>query len=218
MTIPDPYFNETAASTTPRPAPLSRLLLSSLLAAVLFTLICGLAYPLLTTGVAGVLFPNQAQGSLITRDGKVIGSAVLGQNFTAPQYLHGRPSMTNKTDGSGPEPYNAENSGASNWGATNAKLRDSVQERIVAFRKENGLSDTTPVPVDAVTASASGLDPDISLATALLQVGRIAQARGMQPADVEKVIRDNLTPRQLGVLGEARVNVLKVDLALDALK
>ena len=93
MTIPDPYFNETAASTTPRPAPLSRLLLSSLLAAVLFTLICGLAYPLLTTGVAGVLFPNQAQGSLITRDGKVIGSAVLGQNFTAPQYLHGRPSI-----------------------------------------------------------------------------------------------------------------------------
>ncbi|GAA5502694.1 potassium-transporting ATPase KdpC subunit [Deinococcus xinjiangensis] len=218
MTIPDPYFNETAASTTPRPAPLPRLLLSSLLAAVLFTLICGLAYPLLTTGVAGVLFPNQAQGSLITRDGKVIGSAVLGQNFTAPQYLHGRPSMTNKTDGSSPEPYNAENSGASNWGATNAKLRDTVQERIAAFRQENGLSDSAPVPVDAVTASASGLDPDISLATALLQVGRIAQARGMQPADVEKVIRDNLTPRQLGVLGEARVNVLKVDLALDALK
>ncbi|MFB9081108.1 potassium-transporting ATPase subunit C [Deinococcus wulumuqiensis] len=122
----------------------------------------------------------------MTQGGKVVGSAVLGQNFTAPKYLHGRPSMTNKTDGSGPEPYNAENSGASNWGPTNAKLRDSVQERVTAFRQENGLSATTPVPVDAVTASASGLDPDVSLATALLQVNRIAQTRGMQPAEVEE--------------------------------
>ncbi|MFC3859471.1 potassium-transporting ATPase subunit KdpC [Deinococcus antarcticus] len=218
MTIPDPFFNESAAPVAPRPAPLPRLLLSSLLAAVLFTLVCGLAYPLLTTGVAGVLFPKQAQGSLLTRDGKTIGSAVLGQNFTAPQYLHGRPSMTNKTDGSGPEPYNAENSGASNWGATNAKLRDTVQERIAAFRQENGLSDSAPVPVDAVTASASGLDPDVSLATALLQVNRIAQARGRQPADVEKVIRTHLTGRQFGVLGEQRVNVLAVNLALDGMK
>ncbi len=196
-------------------APLPRLLLTSFLAAGLFTLVCGLGYPLLTTAVAGALFPNQAQGSLISQNGKVVGSAVLGQNFTAPQYLHGRPSMTNKTDGSGPEPYNAENSGASNWGATNAKLRDAVQERITAFRQENGLSENAPVPVDAVTASASGLDPDVSLATALLQVNRIAQARGIQPADVEKVIRAHLTGRQLGVLGEERVNVLAVNLSLD---
>lgn len=219
MTIPDPFFNEsTAPVAVPPAAPLPRLLRSSLVAAVLFTLVCGLTYPLLTTGVAGVLFPNQAGGSLITREGNVIGSAVLGQNFATLRYLHGRPSLTAKTDGSGPEPYNAENSGASNWGATNAKLRDAVQERIAAFRKENGLSDNTPVPVDAVTASASGLDPDISLATALLQVNRIAQARGMLPADVEKVIRDHLTPRQFAVLGEARVNVLAVNLALDGMK
>ena len=196
-------------------APLPRLLLTSFLAAGLFTLVCGLGYPLLTTAVAGTLLPQQAAGSLVTQNGKVVGSAVLGQNFTAPQYLHGRPSMTNKTDGSGPEPYNAENSGASNWGATNAKLRDAVQERITAFRQENGLSENAPVPVDAVTASASGLDPDVSLATALLQVNRIAQARGIQPADVEKVIRAHLTPRQFGVLGEERVNVLAVNLSLD---
>lgn len=217
MTIPDPFLNEIAASVAPRPAPLPRLLLSSMIAALLFTLICGLAYPLLATGVAGVLLPNQAQGSLITRDDKTIGSAVLGQNFAAPQYLHGRPSMTNKTDGSGPEPYNAENSGASNWGPTNAKLRDAVQERLTAFRRENGLSETTPVPVDAVTASASGLDPDVSLATALLQVNRIAKSRNMPPPDVEQVIRDHLTGRQLGVLGEPRVNVLAVNLALDGM-
>lgn len=217
MTVPNPLFREHSQlypETAPA-TPLPRLLLSSFLAAGLFTLVCGIGYPLLTTAVSGAILPNQAGGSLVTKGGRVIGSAVLGQNFTAPQYLHGRPSMTNKTDGSGPEPYNAENSGASNWGATNAKLRDAVQERIATFRRENSLSESMPVPVDAVTASASGLDPDVSLATALLQVGRIAQARGMQPADVEKVIREHLTGRQLGMLGEARVNVLAVNLALD---
>ena len=218
MTLSDPVYSEPTHPEPAPAAPLPRLLLTSFLAAGLFTLVCGLGYPLLTTAVAGALFPNQAQGSLISQNGKVVGSAVLGQNFTAPQYLHGRPSMTNKTDGSGPEPYNAENSGASNWGATNAKLRDAVQERIAAFRKENGLSENAPVPVDAVTASASGLDPDVSLATALLQVNRIAQARGMQPAEVEKVIRAHLTPRQFGVLGEERVNVLAVNLSLDGQK
>ncbi|GAA5535179.1 potassium-transporting ATPase KdpC subunit [Deinococcus aluminii] len=198
-----------------RPAPLPRLLLSAFLAAVLFTLITGLAYPLLTTTVAGVLFPQQAGGSLITRGGQVVGSAVLGQNFTAPQYLHGRPSMTNKTDGSGPQPYNAENSGASNWGPTNAKLAEAVRERVAAVRRENGLGAGTPVPVDLATASGSGLDPDITLAGALLQVNRIAQARNLTPAQVEGVIRAHFTPRQLSVLGEPRVNVLAVNLALD---
>lgn len=200
-----------------RPTPLPRLMLSALLAAGLFTLVCGLAYPLLTTAVAGMLFPTQARGSLISRAGTVVGSAVLGQSFSAPRYLHGRPSMTNRTDGRGPDPYNAENSGASNWGPTNAKLRDAVQERLAAFRTVNGLSANAPVPIDAVTASASGLDPDVSLATALLQVGRVARARGLQPAAVERVIRDHLTPRQFGVLGEARVNVLAVNLALDGM-
>ncbi len=219
MTIPDPLFHENIRlQPEPTPTPLPRLLLNSFLAAGLFTLVCGLGYPLLTTAVTGVLLPHQAQGSLVTQGGKVVGSAVLGQQFTAPKYLHGRPSMTSKTDGSGPQPYNAENSGASNWGATNAKLRDSVQERIAAFRQENGLSTGTPVPVDAVTASASGLDPDVSLATALLQVNRIAQARNLPVAEVEKVIREHLTGRQFGVLGEQRVNVLAVNLALDGQK
>lgn len=208
----------TSPTLPARPAPLARLLLSCLLAAVLFTLITGLAYPLLTTAVSGVLFPHQAQGSLITRDGRVIGSALLGQNFTAPRYLHGRPSMTLRTDGSGPEPYNAENSGASNWGPTNAKLSDAVAQRVAAVRRENGLSANAPVPVDLVTASASGLDPDLTLAGALLQVNRIARARQLDPARVEQLIRAHLTPRQLGVLGEPRVNVLAVNLALDALR
>ncbi|MBI0446361.1 MULTISPECIES: potassium-transporting ATPase subunit KdpC [Deinococcus] len=200
-----------------RPAPLVRLLLSGLLAAVLLTLVTGLAYPLLTTAVAGILFPSQAGGSLSTRNGQVIGSAVLGQNFTSPKYLHGRPSMTAKTDGSGPEPYNAENSGASNWGPTNVKLAEAVRERVAAVRRENGLSAGTPVPVDLVTASGSGLDPDITLAGALLQVQRIARARGLSPAQVEGVIRAHITPRQLGILGEPRVNVLAVNLALDSM-
>ena len=215
MTTPHAHLQDSAPLLAERPTPLPRLLLSALLAAVLFTLLCGLAYPLLTTLVAGAAFPNQAGGSLVTRNGQVVGSAVLGQNFTSPRYLHGRPSMTAKTDGSGPQPYNAENSGASNWGPTNAKLRDAVQGRVAAFRQENGLGAQTPVPVDAVTASASGLDPDVTLATALLQVSRIAQARGMQPAEVEKVIRAHLTGRQLGLLGEPRVNVLAVNLSLD---
>ncbi len=217
MTLPDPFYRE-KITTAQTATPLPRLLLSALLAALLFTVLCGLVYPLLTTAVAGALFPSQAGGSLIVQGGRTVGSAVLGQNFTAPNYLHGRPSMTNKTDGSGPAPYNAENSGASNWGATNPKLHDSVQQQLAAFRKENGLSDVAPVPIDAVTASASGLDPDVSLATALLQVNRIAQARGLQPAEVEQVIRSHLINRQLGVLGEARVNVLSVNLALDALQ
>ncbi|AZI44945.1 potassium-transporting ATPase subunit KdpC (plasmid) [Deinococcus psychrotolerans] len=203
-------------SSPVRPAPFLRLLLSALIAAVLFTLVTGLAYPLLTTAAAGLLFPSQAQGSLISRNGKVIGSAVLGQNFTASQYLHGRPSMTNKTDGSGPQPYNAENSGASNWGPTNAKLSEAVRARVAAVRSENALSAAASVPVDLVTASSSGLDPDVTLASALLQVNRVAQARRLTPAQVEAVIRVHLTPRQFGVLGEPRVNVLAVNLALDA--
>ncbi|GHF39877.1 K+-transporting ATPase ATPase C chain [Deinococcus metalli] len=211
MTVPTP--------ADPAPAtPLARVLLSSVLAAVLFTLVCGLAYPLLTTLAGTVLFPAQAQGSMIERDGRVVGSALIGQAFSAPQYLHGRPSQTNRTDGSGPQPYNAENSGASNWGPTNAKLSDAVKGRIAAFRSENGLNATAPVPVDMVTASASGLDPDISVAGALAQVGRIAQARKVTPAQVEAVIRAHVTGRSLGFLGEERVNVLSANLALDALK
>lgn len=211
-------MNRTDVALPERPVPLTRLLRRSLLAALLFTLVAGLAYPLLTTAVAGILFPSQAGGSLITRNGQVIGSAVLGQNFTSPKYLHGRPSMTAKTDGSGLAPYNAENSGASNWGPTNVKLAEAVRERVAAVRRENDLGAGTPVPVDLVTASGSGLDPDITLAGALLQVQRIARARSLPAAQVEAVIRAHVTPRQLGVLGEPRVNVLAVNLALDNLK
>ena len=204
--------------TEPVPTPIASVLRSSVVAAALFTVICGLAYPLVITAVAGVLFPTQAHGSLIREGGKVIGSALIGQDFTAPGYLHGRPSQTNRSDGSGPQPYNAENSGASNWGPTNARLADAVKGRVAAFRRENGLSATAPVPVDMVTASASGLDPDISVAGALAQVGRIAKARTLTPAQVETTIRAHVTPRSLGILGEERVNVLSVNLALDSLK
>ncbi len=216
--VPEPVM---PGPVTPEPlmpaAPLTHLLRSAALAALLFTAVCGLAYPLLTTLAGNALFPAQATGSLLSRDGQVIGSALIGQDFTAPGYLRGRPSQTNRTDGSGPQPYNAENSGASNWGPTNARLRDAAQDRAESFRAVNGLGASAPVPVDMVTASGSGLDPDVSVAAALAQAGRIARERAVAPAQVQAVIRANVTPRSLGVLGEERVNVLRVNLALDDL-
>lgn len=221
MTLPTNPEPAVPGPATPEPvipaASLTQLLRSAALAALLFTAVCGLAYPLLTTLAGNVLFPAQATGSLLLRGGQVVGSALIGQDFTAPGYLRGRPSQTNRTDGSGPQPYNAENSGASNWGPTNARLRDAAQERAVSFRADNGLSASAPVPVDMVTASGSGLDPDVSVAAALAQTGRIARERAVAPAQVEALIRANVTPRSLGVLGEERVNVLRVNLALDAL-
>jgi K+-transporting ATPase ATPase C chain len=193
--------------------------------AILFTivmvLVTGLAYPLLTVGVANLLFPYQAKGSLIMVNDKVAGSELIGQNFTKPEYFHPRPSATSGTDSSGktvPQPYNADNSSGSNSGPTKADFIKGVNDAAAAYRKENGLAANVPVPVDAVTASGSGLDPDISLANASLQVNRVAQARRIPIEQIQELIRKNTTGRELGILGEPRVNVLKLNLALDALR
>ncbi len=184
---------------------------TAVLMVVVLTLLMGIVYPLVMTGIAQLAFPNQANGSLIRDDsGNVIGSALLGQSFTQPQYFHPRPSAA------GSDGYDASSSGGSNLGPTNKKLLNSVKDRVAAYRQESGLADDAPVPVDAVTASASGLDPDVSPANALLQVHRVAQARGMTDEQVRALVDQNTEGRTLGFLGEPRVNVLKLNLALDA--
>lgn len=180
-----------------------------LVSAVLFMAVTGVAYPLATTGLATALFPRQASGSLVRHGDAVVGSAMLGQDFHAPRYFHPRPSAT------GDQPYNAAASGASNLGPTSAKLRDTVRERAEAFRKENNLATDAPVPVDAVTASGSGLDPDISLANAHAQAARVAAGRHLPVNDVNALIDQQALGRQLGLLGEPRINVLALNLALD---
>ena len=184
------------------------------------TIITGLIYPLAMTGIAGALFPYQAQGSLIEKDGKVIGSALIGQPFAADKYFHGRPSATTGPDPKDPTksvgvPYNAANSGGSNLGPTSKALADRVKEDVETLKKENP---SAAVPVDLVTTSASGLDPDISPAAALFQVPRIAKARGLTEASVSALVQSQTQGRWLGLLGEPRVNVLKLNLALDAMK
>jgi K+-transporting ATPase ATPase C chain len=182
------------------------------------TLITGLAYPLAMTGVAGAIFPNQAQGSLVERDGKVIGSALIGQEFKTDRYFHGRPSATTAPDPadsskSVPAPYNAANSGGSNLGPTSKALDDRLKEDVEKLKAENPSS---PVPVDLVTTSASGLDPDISPDAALFQVPRVAKARNLPEARVRELVTRNTQGRLFGLLGEPRVNVLALNLALDA--
>jgi len=182
------------------------------------TLITGLAYPLAMTGVAGAIFPKQAQGSLVERDGKVIGSALIGQEFKNDKYFHGRPSATTAPDPADPSktvpaPYNAANSGGSNLGPTSKALDDRLKEDVERLKAENP---ATPVPVDLVTTSASGLDPDISPDAALFQVPRVAKARNMPEARVRELITRNTQGRLFGLLGEPRVNVLALNLALDA--
>lgn len=195
------------------------LLIPAITTAIWFIILCGVIYPLLTTVVANVIFPHQAQGSLITVNGKVIGSELIAQNFTAPKYFHPRPSATNKTGTTDkPDPYNAAQSGASNYAPTNKKLIDGVKDAVAAYRKENGLAADALVPVDAVTQSGSGFDPDISIANANLQAPRVAKARNIPVADVQKFLSQNTQGRQIGILGEPRVNVLKLNMALDNLK
>ena len=187
-----------------------RHLRTAVLMLVVLTVLLGLVYPLVMTGIAQVLFPYQANGSLIKdANGNVIGSALLAQNFTKPEYFHPRPSAAG-TDG-----YDATSSGGSNLGPTNQKLIDSVRDRATAYRQENGLAADAQVPVDAVTTSASGLDPDISQANAALQTQRVAQARGMSPQAVQQLVDQYTEGRTFGFLGEPRVNVLKLNLALD---
>ncbi|HMQ13115.1 MAG TPA: potassium-transporting ATPase subunit KdpC [Candidatus Competibacter phosphatis] len=177
---------------------------------VLLSVITGLIYPLLVTGIGQALFPKQAAGSLIERDGKLIGSRLIGQNFTDPQYFWGRPSAT------APQPYNAAASGGSNFGPLNPALKDAVDARVQALRAADP-GNTQPIPVDLVTASASGLDPHISPAAAEYQIARVAQARGLAPEIVRKLVAAWTEDRQWGIFGEPRVNVLELNLALDRL-
>jgi potassium-transporting ATPase KdpC subunit len=184
---------------------------------VALTLITGLVYPLAMTGIAGLMFPRQAQGSLIERDGKVIGSELIGQVFTSDKYFHGRPSATTAPDPNDatktvPAPYNAANSGGSNLGPSNRALIDRVEGDIDTLKKENP---SAPVPADLVTTSASGLDPHISPEAALFQVPRIAKARNLPEGRIRQLVEDNTESRFLGLLGDPRVNVLLLNLALD---
>jgi K+-transporting ATPase ATPase C chain len=190
----------------------------AILILVLLTLITGLAYPLAMTAIAGVIFPRQAEGSLIEKDGKVVGSALIGQEFKDDRYFHGRPSATIAPDPADatktvPAPYNAANSGGSNLGPTSKALNDRIKEDADKLKAENS---TIPVPVDLVTTSASGLDPDISPGGALFQVPRVAKARSMPEFKVRQIVTNNIQGRLAGLLGEPRVNVLALNLALDA--
>ncbi len=194
-------------NTQLRPALVSFLALS---------LLTGLAYPLLTTGLAKVLFPHQALGSLVYRDGQVLGSEWIGQSFTAPRDFWGRPSATVDAN-SKPLPYNAANSGGSNLAPSNPDLHSAIQARIATLKAADPDAQG-PVPVDLVTASGSGLDPHISPAAAAYQVRRVAKARGLDEAKVRDLVVAQIEGPTLGVIGESRVNVLKLNLALDQLR
>ncbi len=185
---------------------------------IVFTLLLGIGYPLAMTGIAQLVFPHQANGSLIyDKDGKAIGSELIGQNFTADKYFHGRPSAISGVDSSGnsvPTPYDATNSYASQRGATSKVLVDRVTGDVAKLKTENP---DAAVPVDLVTTSASGLDPDVTPAGAYFQVPRVAKARGLPEDKVRQLVTDHIEGRFLGLFGEPHVNVLKLNLALDAL-
>lgn len=190
---------------------MSKLLRQSLVLLLVMTVITGVLYPLASTGLAQLIFPHQANGSLIVKDGKPVGSVLIGQAFTAPQYFWGRPSAT------APNPYNGASSSGSNQGPTNPALTDAVKQRIATLRAADP-GNTAPVPVDLVTASGSGLDPQISPAAAQYQLARVARVRGLPVAQVQALLAAHTSGRWLGMLGEPRVNVLRLNLALDALQ
>ena len=186
---------------------------TAVLMIIVLTILTGFAYPFLIYGLAQGMFPAQANGSLVRdANGRVIGSSLIGQNFSGPGYFHPRPSAA------GDQGYDATSSGGSNLAPTNEKLIDAVKQRAVAYRQENDLSPDVPVPVDAVTASGSGLDPDISLANAYLQARRVAGARGLSESQVRWLIDQHTQGRVFWVLGEPRVNVLELNMALDKSK
>lgn len=185
-----------------------KIIRQSVVMLLLMTVLLGIAYPLVTTAAAQVLFPHQANGSLIEKNGKPIGSELIGQHFDDPKYFWGRPSATS------PQPDNGTGSSGSNQGPTNPALREAVKQRIDALHKADP-GNTAPVPVDLVTASGSGLDPEISPAAAQYQIARVARVRHLSVDQVQALVAKYTRGRQLGLLGEARVNVLKLNLALD---
>jgi len=178
---------------------------------LLFTLITGVLYPLIVTGIAQVVFPWRADGSLIERDGQLIGSELIGQSFTDPKYFWGRPSATT------PYPYNAAASSGSNLGPMNPMLEEAIRTRIEALQSADP-GNTAPIPVDLVTASASGLDPHISVAAAFYQISRVARERGMSEDQVRALVEQQIEDPQFGILGETRVNVLQLNLAMDGIQ
>jgi K+-transporting ATPase ATPase C chain len=192
---------------------------------LVLTVLCGLLYPLAMTGVAQALFADKADGSLIERDGQVVGSSLVGQAFSAPEYFHTRPSSAGAlasgslVDGEAVDPHDLSEaaSGASNQGPTNPDLLEAIEARAAAYRDANGLADDVPVPIDAVTGSASGVDPHISVANARLQAPRVAAEHGLPVDQVLALVDDHTASRSLGFLGEEGVNVLELNLALDAL-
>lgn len=210
-----------------------RQLLPSVAMMVVFTILLGIAFPLVITGIAQAAFPDQANGSKVSVAGKTIGSSLIGQTFTKTKYFHGRPSAAGaaatgsdatdadndkKTVPNDPKDLSQDISSGSNWGPTNPDLLDAVKQRVADYRKENGLAKDAKVPVDAVTASGSGLDPHISIANARLQAPRVARARRLPLAEVRKLIDANTDGRPLGFLGEPGVNVLELNIALDRLR
>ncbi len=213
----------------PAPAPRCRNFLTAhlrpaIVMTLLFAILTGLIYPGVVTGIAQLIFPSQANGSLLTVNGKVIGSALIGQYWNSPKYFHGRPSATLSPSGT-PSPYEADNSAGSNLGPTNSKLLtgngsnyQGVANYAAQFRKENNLAANVPLPSDIVTASASGLDPDISPEAALLQVNRVARVRGLSASQVHQLVSDHIQGRFLWIFGEPYVNVLQLNIALDALQ
>jgi K+-transporting ATPase ATPase C chain len=196
-----------------------RQLLPAIVMMVVFTVVLGIAYPLVVTGIAQVGFADRANGSQLEVDGKVVGSKLLGQTFTEARYFHGRPSAAGAAatgaKGGDPDDLSQDISSGSNWGPTNPDLLAAVKERVADYRKENGLPSDTKVPVDAVTASGSGLDPHISIANARLQAARVARARGIPVAEVLELVDEHTDGRSLGFLGEPGVNVLGLNVALD---
>jgi K+-transporting ATPase ATPase C chain len=194
-------------------------LLAGVRALLVLTLLCGVAFPLAVTAIAQVAFHDKADGSLVHRDGAVVGSSLIGQTFTGNEYFHGRPSAAGAAaagaEGADPDDLTQVASGASNLGPTNPELADTVAERVDAYRAENDLARDVKVPVDAVTASGSGLDPQISVANARLQAPRVAEARGMGTDDVLSLVDKHTSHRSLGFLGEDGVNVLALNLDLD---
>src|SRR5215470_13298923 len=195
---------------------LPRELLIALRLTLVMAVATGLIYPLAITGLAQAVFHDQANGSLITRNGQVVGSRLIGQEFTKPEYFHGRVSATvNINDPSKAQPYNAENSTGSNLAPSNKALIDRVSKDVETVRKDNGLGPSEQVPVDLVTSDFTGFDPDITEASALLQVNRVATARSIDAAKVRALVERHVQGRILGIFGEPRVNVLDVNLALD---